>query len=140
MAIWSKLPICSIVRFFLGKNVCYFCLPFVSYHNSYYFKKIITVNHDLKGCKNVGSKLSICPIWELVLESSLASLLPTCLAPPFYNISNKSLYKLHNFGPNWVQIALFPEDIFSGEIDYHVCVSVVFHLTTTFQKKISESK
>ena len=32
-------------------------------------KKIITVNHDIKGCKNVGSKLPISPRNELVLES-----------------------------------------------------------------------
>ena len=32
-------------------------------------KKIITVNHDIKGCRNVGSKLPISPRNELVLES-----------------------------------------------------------------------
>ena len=54
-------------------------------------KKIITVNHDIKGCKNVGSKLPISPRNELVLESWLTSLLPNYWAPPFYIISNKSL-------------------------------------------------
>ena len=39
-------------------------------------KKIITVNHDIKGCKNVGSKLPISPRNELVLESWLTFCLP----------------------------------------------------------------
>ena len=122
---------------FYGKNVCYFCLPIVSYHNTKHFKKIIRVNY-IKGCKNVGqcgSKLPICPRRKVLLESWLTSLLPTYWTPPFYRISNKSLHKLHNFGSNWTQIAHFFQDIFSAKTDYYFCVPIVFYLTTIFKKK-----
>ena len=39
--------------------------------------------------------------------------------------------KLHNFDSYWVQIAHFPQEIFSGKTD-------CYYPTTTFQKKISE--
>ena len=41
-----------------------FCLLFLSYHATSYFKKIVTVDHDIEGCKHLGkfrSKLLISP-------------------------------------------------------------------------------
>ena len=46
------------------------------------------------------------------LENWPTSILTTYWAPPFYSISNKSLYKLHNFGSNWAQIAHFSKIYF----------------------------
>ena len=51
--------------------------------------------------------------------------------------------RLYSFGSNWIQIAHFSQELLGklyGKILYYFCVLIVFYRTTTFQKKISESK
>ena len=49
---------------FLGKTVCYFCLPTAWHHAINNFTKIVRVDHERKGCMNWGKlrpKFPICP-------------------------------------------------------------------------------
>ena len=42
--------------------------------------------------------------------------------------------RLHNFGPNWVQIAHLLQKRFFGKIDCYYCIPTVFFHATTFKK------
>ena len=93
------------------------------------------MNHDIKGCKNVGSKLPICPRREIVLEIWLTSLLPTYWAPPFYSISNKSLYKLHNSAQIGPKLPIFPKIYFPGKLTITFVCLLCSILQQRFKKK-----
>ena len=93
------------------------------------------MNHDIKGCKNVGSKLPICPRREIVLEIWLTSLLPTYWAPPFYSISNKSLYKLRNSAQIGPKLPIFPKIYFPGKLTITFVCLLCSILQQRFKKK-----
>ena len=42
--------------------------------------------------------------------------------------------KLHNFGPNWVQIAHLLQNRCFGKIDFEYCMTIVFFYATIFKK------
>ena len=98
------------------------------------------MNHDIKGCKDVGQCGSNHPFvpegnlfWKLI-NITFAYLLESTI---LQNLKKKN-YTVSKFGSKWVQIAHFPQEIFYGKIGYHFSVPIVFHLTTTFQKNLRE--
>lgn len=78
---------------FLGKMIVTFCLPFLSYHATYHFRKIFRVDFCTEDCKNLvkfGSNLLICPKRDFCFKLITISYV-YLLTPSSYKISSKSL-------------------------------------------------
>ena len=100
-----------------------------SYLVSQHLKKIITVNHDIKGCRNLGQYCSKLPTDNI----TFSYLFRLTILQHFKQIF-VAVIRLHNFGSNLVQITQFPQEIFFGEIECYYCLPTVFYQATTFKK------
>ena len=100
-----------------------------SYLVSQHLKKIITVNHDIKGCRNLGQYCSKLPTDNI----TFSYLFRLTVLQHFKQIFI-AVIRLHNFGSNLVQITQFPQEIFFGKIECYYCLPTVFYHATTVQK------
>ena len=58
-----------------------------------------------------------------------------CLhSKPHHPTTFQTNKRLHNFGPNWVQITHLLQKRFFGKIDCDYCLPIVFFHATTFKK------
>ena len=75
-----------------------FCSPFVSYYATYHFKKILKVDHDTEGCKNLGNfrlKLLICP--KGIFHEKLTSITYVYLASPIIQQHFRQILRVYRY-------------------------------------------
>ena len=57
---------------------------------------------------------------------------------PHHHTTFQTNIRLHNFGPNWVQLAHLLQEIFFGKIDRDYCLPPVFFHATTSKKVLKK--